>query len=67
MTVFDAFNAFVQRSETTEAVKNGPLTGETLGVKDIFDVEGVVSGWGNPQKQETAAGRRRPSRALRPA
>lgn len=51
MTVFDAFNAFVQRSETTEAVKNGPLTGETLGVKDIFDVEGVVSGWGNPQKQ----------------
>lgn len=28
----------------------GPLTGETLAVKDIFDVAGMVTGCGNPQK-----------------
>ncbi|MBB3233240.1 amidase [Phyllobacterium endophyticum] len=29
---------------------DGPLTGETLAVKDIFDVAGMPTGCGNPQK-----------------
>ena len=31
-----------------------PLAGLTLAVKDIFDVAGYPSGWGNPQRVEEA-------------
>ena len=30
--------------------ESGPLAGLTLAVKDIFDVAGYPSGWGNPQR-----------------
>ena len=32
--------------------RSGPLAGLTLGVKDIFDVAGYVTGCGNPDKAE---------------
>ena len=51
MSQLDPFNAFVERPERLEFAKDGPLHGETLGVKDIFDVEGLVTGWGNPQRK----------------
>lgn len=47
----DNLNAFLDMPDVP--VKNaatGPLAGLTLGVKDIFDVEGYVSGWGNPDR-----------------
>lgn len=47
----DRLNAFLDMPDVP--VKNaatGPLAGLTLGVKDIFDVEGYVSGWGNPDR-----------------
>lgn len=45
----DAFNAFLDYPQA--AVSNsetGPLAGLSLAVKDIFDVAGYPSGWGNP-------------------
>ncbi|MCX7304809.1 MAG: amidase [Hyphomicrobiales bacterium] len=47
----DRLNAFLDQREVPVAhAATGPLAGLTLGVKDIFDVEGYVSGWGNPDK-----------------
>lgn len=34
---------------------DGPLNGETLAVKDIFDIAGMPTGCGNPQKNESSA------------
>ncbi|MEW9804439.1 amidase [Mesorhizobium marinum] len=49
----DRLNAFLDYPETpVEGQTDGPLAGLTLGVKDIFDVKGYVSGWGNPDKFE---------------
>lgn len=45
----DALNAFLDHpAVAVENAGDGPLAGLTLGVKDIFDVKGYVSGWGNP-------------------
>lgn len=47
----DTLNAFLDLPEV--AVRNapsGPLAGLSLGVKDIFDVAGYVTGCGNPDK-----------------
>ena len=47
----DPFNAFVVGPETAaKAAPPGPLSGLTLAVKDIFDVQGQRTGGGNPQK-----------------
>ena len=49
----DRLNAFLDLPEVpVESAAAGPLAGLTLGVKDIFDVKGYVSGWGNPDKFE---------------
>lgn len=60
----DPFNAFLDYGQT--AVSNaasGPLSGLTLAVKDIFDVVGYPSGWGNPQHVEETG----PAAATTPA
>lgn len=47
----DRLNAFLDYPEVAvESAAAGPLAGLTLGVKDIFDVKGYVSGWGNPDR-----------------
>ncbi len=48
----DEFNAFLDVAGPEPASGNGPLTGRTLAVKDIFDVAGYPTGCGNPQKQQ---------------
>lgn len=49
----DRLNAFLDYPEVAvESAAAGRLAGLTLGVKDIFDVKGVVSGWGNPDRYE---------------
>ncbi|HEY6630147.1 MAG TPA: amidase [Rhizobiaceae bacterium] len=49
----DRLNAFLDYPEVAvESAAAGPLAGLTLGVKDIFDVKGVLSGWGNPDRYE---------------
>jgi len=51
----DRLNAFLDLPETpVEHAGVGPLAGLSLGVKDIFDVKGVVSGWGNPDRSAEA-------------
>lgn len=51
----DRLNAFLDMPEApVENAKAGPLAGLTLGVKDIFDVKGIVTGWGNPDRFEEA-------------
>lgn len=51
----DRLNAFLDMAEVpVESAKTGPLAGLTLGVKDLFDVKGYVSGWGNPDRFEEA-------------
>jgi amidase len=51
----DRLNAFLDHPEVAvESPKTGPLAGLTLGVKDIFDVKGYVSGWGNPDRYAEA-------------
>lgn len=60
----DRLNAFLDLPEVAvESAKAGPLAGLTLGVKDIFDVQGYVSGWGNPDRFEEA----KPAEASAPA
>ena len=49
----DRLNAFLDHPEVAvESAATGPLAGLTLGVKDIFDVKGYVTGWGNPDRFE---------------
>lgn len=55
----DDLNAFLDLPEVfVPNAKSGPLAGLTLGVKDIFDVAGYVTGCGNPVKCEGAPARR---------
>jgi amidase len=45
----DSLNAFCRHTHVEVAgTKNGPLAGLTFGVKDIYDVAGVKTGFGNP-------------------
>ncbi|WP_274627847.1 amidase family protein [Arvimicrobium flavum] len=47
----DPFNAFLGVPEVIVSnSQSGPLAGLTLAVKDIFDVAGLKTGWGNPQR-----------------
>jgi len=47
----DPFNAFLDIPQVTVSNKeNGPLAGLRLAVKDIYDVGGLVTGCGNPDK-----------------
>ncbi|MEP9389742.1 amidase [Mesorhizobium sp. KR9-304] len=51
LTTRDRLNAFLDHPEVAvDSATAGPLAGLTLGVKDIFDVAGYVSGWGNPDR-----------------
>ncbi len=50
MASFDPFNAIIAKPEKPPVhTSNGPLKGERLAVKDIYDVAGMVTGCGNPQ------------------
>jgi len=44
--VTDDLNAFITRVEPAEA-KPGPLSGRTLGVKDLFDTAGIRTTYGS--------------------
>ncbi|KFB09156.1 amidase [Nitratireductor basaltis] len=50
----DALNAFLDYPSEIEVPSSdiGPLAGLTLGVKDIFDVRGLPTGGGNPQREK---------------
>ncbi|MEK1854937.1 MAG: amidase [Phyllobacterium sp.] len=50
MSTIPPLNALLNLPLPVIASGSGPLTGETLAVKDIFDVAGLVTGGGNPQK-----------------
>lgn len=51
----DTVNAFMNHPFKPVAhAKNGPLSGLTLAVKDIFDVKGYKTGCGSPQKMQEA-------------
>ncbi|MDR6432984.1 amidase [Brucella pseudogrignonensis] len=50
MTLFDPFNAIIAKPENPLlSAQSGPLKGERLAVKDIYDVAGMKTGCGNPQ------------------
>lgn len=50
MASFDPFNAIIAKAEKPPVhALEGPLEGERLAVKDIYDVAGMVTGCGNPQ------------------
>ncbi|MCL7998778.1 amidase [Brucella sp. 21LCYQ03] len=50
MTPFDPFNAIIAKPEIPLlSAQSGPLKGERLAVKDIYDVAGMKTGCGNPQ------------------
>lgn len=58
--MFDSLGAFVPNGNMTfEGAAQGPLKGYGFAVKDIFDLEGYVTGYGNPDWTT----RRRPSKA----
>ena len=60
----DNLNAFLDLSQVTVPnAESGPLAGLALGVKDIFDIAGMVTGWGNPQRLAEAL----PATATMPA
>jgi amidase len=50
MSTISPLNALLDLPLPVIASGDGPLTGETLAVKDIFDITGLVTGGGNPQK-----------------
>jgi len=50
MASFDPFNAIIAKPEKSPVhTTDGPLKGERLAVKDIYDVAGMATGCGNPQ------------------
>lgn len=50
MARFDSFNSIIAKAERPPVhASGGPLEGERLAVKDIYDVAGMVTGCGNPQ------------------
>ena len=52
----DSLGAFMPDSEIEIAgVAEGPLKGLGFAAKDIFDVAGTVTGWGNPDRRASAA------------
>lgn len=55
MGKIDALNAFLKSFDVAVPHAGyGPLAGLTLAVKDIFDVAGLPSGWGNPSRMAEA-------------
>jgi amidase len=51
----DSLNAFLDLPQVPVSnAQSGPLADLALGVKDIFDVAGMVTGWGNPQRMAEA-------------
>ncbi|WP_020592848.1 amidase [Kiloniella laminariae] len=57
--MFDSLGAFVPGGNMTfEGAEKGPLKGFGFAVKDIFDLKGYVTGYGNPDWQS----RRRPAK-----
>ena len=62
----DPLNAFLNLPQVTVPhAASGPLEGLSLAVKDIFDVAGLVSGWGNPHRAAAAAPAERTAGAVR--
>jgi aspartyl-tRNA(Asn)/glutamyl-tRNA(Gln) amidotransferase subunit A len=43
----DPYNAFITRVDPGEEVRPGPLSGRTLGVKDLFDTAGIRTTYGS--------------------
>ena len=52
MSTIPPLNALLDLPLVNLSSGDGPLNGETLGVKDIFDVAGMRTGCGNPQKYD---------------
>ncbi|GAA0603606.1 amidase [Paenochrobactrum glaciei] len=51
MAALDPYNALINTSSAEVAhATHGSLSGATLAVKDIFDVQGLITGCGNPAK-----------------
>lgn len=60
----DKLNAFFDRPQVPVSnAESGPLAGLSLGVKDIFDVEGYVTTCGNPDKAKNG----KPAQATAPS
>jgi amidase len=56
MTVSKPLNALLDLPSVNLVSGDGPLSGETLAVKDIFDVAGLPTGCGNAQKLAESPG-----------
>ncbi|MCO4315689.1 amidase [Phyllobacterium sp. 21LDTY02-6] len=63
MKTLPPLNALLDLDIPASAEVDGPLRGETLAVKDIFDVEGLPTGCGNPDiaRESRPAGRTAPA------
>lgn len=48
-----ALGAFINEALRVEGASQGALGNLTVAVKDIFDIEGLITGFGNPNWQET--------------
>lgn len=60
--------AFVAHGDVRmEGAAEGPLSGLTFAAKDLFDVAGTVSGWGNPDRVEQTPPSLTTASALLPA
>lgn len=61
-------SAFVPHGDVRiEGAREGPLAGLTFAAKDLFDVAGTRSGWGNPDRLAEAPISRTTASALLPA
>ncbi|CAM3659345.1 MULTISPECIES: amidase [Saccharibacillus] len=58
------YGAFVDRHVELAPTGSGPLDGLTFAVKDVFDIQGVISGAGNPDWLRTHAPSARTAPAL---
>jgi amidase len=52
MTLKDTVNAFVSTFALSGAAE-GPLAGLTFGAKDLFEIDGHITGYGNPDWART--------------
>ncbi|GIL82498.1 hypothetical protein Vretimale_11935 [Volvox reticuliferus] len=60
----DPYNAYIDKSLTVPGAAEGPLRGLSFAVKDLFDVAGHLTGFGNPIWLETHSPATRTAQAV---
>ena len=66
VSIKDSLNAFCNDTDAyLQGIPNGPLSSLTFAAKDIFDIQGYVTGGGNPDRKLSQLPAESTARAVR--